>query len=474
MTSSRTLPNPTWHGSPSNLLPRYVAFLRKHKQSSQVTDDNESVADLLASIASYERYLASYEHVFAARQRELARINARITEVRSAISFSDEEYEAAAAALIAHPSVIGSRIDDTGSLVLLVRPRRKDGLDLGDFQIGQDLFKRNGDVLLCRATHWGDITFSNLRYNSRVSEELTIVRYRITANRERLVGNMKRLEVVNMLEYVVRRINRLSSWSYRDFAKLDEEHAQPLWEGHATMPGKALKQLLKLAIASAEKDLIRDLEDQKWRITEDINTYRRAMSEYQLALRDKRAKLARLERAIAQTVVEIDEDEAKRDLELITTELPGVMGIRFDNDGTPVVHIRSSFLYRGHRYDLGDLEFWLKANTGSSRGYGVMKVMMTRQPANGNYSPYLSIYRDVDSNENWFCFGGRSYSMAQILSRGEFGHLLNVTVHSINRMNAGDESYNARRFVEIPLDEVWQNRPRRRRRRRARMASCTV
>ncbi len=466
MRQRGVLPEPTWYGSPNNLLPKYLAFLRKHK----LRYGRNPIADIVSEIRDYETMIRDNESNITYYRDRAAQTRADLAALNVHLARDDEAYEEAAQEILALPFVIASRVDVHGALVLLIRPDRADGVDVGDYQIDYGILRKDQSRATVTATRMPDGRrpwFQRMAYHSeRTVCGINLTSYRLSVNSKRIRSDVDAFRMVQLFTYVNNQMKRLLLSNHNEWrVKAERSTLTQLWEGHVACAGDALRRLVELCVGS---------DDSRESMMQEISSYERGIrsarqriDEYHRALRRKRAELAQLERDKERTRIDIDIAEAKRDLELITTGLPGVMGMRFERDGTPVVHIRSSWVYKGHRYDLGDYEFSLTKNRGQSSGYGVMPVRLTRMTANQRLSPYLSLYPS-DTRENWFCFGGRSTEMHNVLANGEFGHLLNVAIHSINRINDYDRDVCVGRFPEIPLDEVWENRPRRRARRKKR------
>ncbi len=460
MSKRRTLPSPTWCGSDNNLLPKYLAFL--HTQSKQILTEHRMAIQQATDEADYYKRLVkrAVRQMVGIRARQ-ARINRELSQLQDMPQFSDEQYDMAAAALLEHPSVLASRIDEVGSLVLLIRPKRFDQIDLGDFQIGVRLFDSNPIVTMCRLKQHDSLELKNLRWGDRICSDPMLVERTVIVNRTRLMNDLTKLDMTSLVEYIIHRIKVVSTIWYRT-AKYDESTAIPIWKGHVAHPGRALKRLVEAGYTGLRLQRIYELEDQAGRLQEELAAHNRQIKRWTHIIEDQQSYVAELTKQIETGTIDIE--AATRDLEFITTGIPGVMGMRFDEDGTPVVHIRSSVRGGMRRYDLGDLEIWLRKSNGYNDDYGVVPINLTRRTALGGAHPHLRIRGSVD--DNWFNFGGHARSLHRLLREGHYGRLVESIVNILNTVyDMWDVEHKS---TEIPLDEVWENRPRRRARRKKR------
>ena len=201
-------------------------------------------------------------------------------------------------------------------------------------------------------------------------------------------------------------------------------------------------------------------------IKTDLKYFERQVSDTHRKLAKAKADLARLRRESKQHV-EVDRQTALAELRYITS-LPGVMGMRFTHNGVPVVHVRTSLVLQGRRFDLGDYEIHF---VGDSEQSGSIPTMVrTRSPHRGR-SYYWGNGRMVEGGyEGSFCFGNRHNDISSFFRAGDFGHMLNLMIDSLNSINGGESNIDgvAHSLLESPADVLWsmrvRSRPRRRRR----------
>ena len=216
----------------------------------------------------------------------------------------------------------------------------------------------------------------------------------------------------------------------------------------ASLIGEAKAQNSRLVTLSQSKAAYQSLVDEK---THHI----RELREAQVTLRSVNAELAQHRLQIERSDNSIDLEGARRELELITTGIPGVMGLRFRSNA-PVIHVRTSTVWDGRRYDLGDFEVSFSI---SSR-HAARRIVPTRLPEGvGDRRLYWQAYEDV-----WFCFGDRAEQLDTLFAQGSFAQFLHYAVNSLCEVNQEDAPQ-LQDYPIIPMDEVWFNRPRRRARR---------
>src|SRR5262249_43372529 len=151
----------------------------------------------------------------------------------------------------------------------------------------------------------------------------------------------------------------------------------------------------------------------------------------------------------------VDEDRAREELRYITS-LPGVMGMKFTRDGTPVLHVRLSHLRNGHRYDMGDMEITFSPRLGNS----VVAMVLTRTSMSGNAPLYWGSIRRRDDGamEGEFCHGSRSEELRLLFNRGDFSQFVHLIMNTLDGINQGHGSNLRDTFTEIPEGCVWRPR----------------
>lgn len=460
------LPAPTWHGTPANLQHQWFEFLRGHARQQAQTRPAQLRRDLSHAQSNNREYhnrLRRYTNERRTVQETLTRLRASVR------TFNDEDYSGALEALFALPEVIATRVDRHGALVILIRPIHSDGLDFGDFELSfDDLAVDYYPYLLRSRLTQEDIRYSNLRMRECLSNATYL--YSIeTLGREEFCNFYVNLDLAGLVRAVSEQITDVAARS-RALLSQAMHDAEPLWDGFVANPLKALKRLHKRALDRHE--LGRQIRDQERYLAD----YDRAMRDLREGIRQNDAETRRMEAELAALEAAaqrrggeiIDLADARRTLRFIT-HMPGFLGMRFDEDGTAVIHVRTSWVYRGRRYDLGDFELWLRPSRGSNRGYGVVPIHATRFPSGGSSTIYFSHYqgrRPGLNEDDWFCFGGRRDELRAMLNDGDFGHFVNVAINCMNSVNNMDKPDHARYLPVIPMEEVWQHQPRTRARRR--------
>lgn len=216
----------------------------------------------------------------------------------------------------------------------------------------------------------------------------------------------------------------------------------------ASLAGEAKAENARLVTLAQCEAVYQSLVDDK--------THRiRQLREYQARLRIVSAELVLHHHRTEQGNNSIDLESARKELELITTGIPGVMGLRFRSNA-PVLHVRTSVVWDNKRYDLGDFEVSFSLGP----RHATHRIVPTRLPQGINDGRlYWQAYDD-----GWFCFGNRAEQLNALFAQGSFAQFLHYTVNSLCEVNKED-TQQLEYYPVIPIDEVWINRPRRRARR---------
>jgi hypothetical protein len=218
---------------------------------------------------------------------------------------------------------------------------------------------------------------------------------------------------------------------------------------------------LETSISDAKTALARWSEDQSLNQKGDRQKIIENIHKLQRELRLNHARLVELQLLINETIDTVDVEMARQELQLITTGIPGIMGMQFRR-GVPVVHFRASYVAYGERYDFGDYELVFKEIP--SPPTAVVQTRITRYPM-GSIERNESLPYWFDGNGGWFCFGERATEIRKQFRSCQFGHFVNLAVNSISSLN-DDDHYMISRLATIPMDAVWHNHPRQRPRRR--------
>jgi len=452
---------PKWHGFASNAPDLYAQFVRKVKEEQRETEPLR----LRRQISDYESSVIFRRQELAEDQRIRDAITADVAVLRKLVDSppTDEDIEAEFARLIEHPAVLGTRTDAMGLPYIQFRvtyTEEDSTYDLGDYELGlvKESYSRRYIVNMIRKPSelnmwapFGSADCQQVDYYYRSSLPLP-AHYLRMGWFVKLTG-----EAIDRITQNVRdgqySLERL---------RIEGELPEVIWEGVILNPLKAFKRALdrlkdspEILLRSKEVEL-RDCEERIERRTQQIRNLQRS-------LRETRAELKKAEEVRKTGVVEFDRAQAHADYEYIKS-LPGVMGIRFDPDGIPIIHVRTAYVHEGTRFDLGDLEIYLTKN-GRNEAYGVVKVRATRWSKRGGvYLSYPGTGRD------WFCFGTRQHELSEHFDAGAIREFLHLAIHSLNSIN---EHHKVSRtlseyYDEIPMDAVWEDRPKPARPRRRR------
>lgn len=454
----RTLPVPTWTQSDNELLPKWLRYVEHHAEKY----GGDAIEDLMRMIRDCKWRIEEYTESVNKLTKTITDNTARLHALQDTKSVSDEELAARYQELLASPHVIGTRLGSLGELTILIDPKIGDDGDreAGFFELDYRLSPNLYGSSIVRSISCSKRLFSYLRdyidcvdYDEIEGYRLYLFRY--VASEEARRG----METGNFLIFIDQLVEEISLWRYN----LDEKKAdrEVLWSGHhVDDPVAAMRRLVQTTKPMHRERMIRDLKYDIERNMAQKNEYLASIRGFRTTLRDYKAELAQLRKAMQDKAVDIE--EARQTLRFISTS-PGVIAIKFDADGTPVLHLRCSFTYRGKRYDLGDYELHLKME---NRRWGtVLMVRQTRKPAGGEYTQGWHV------EYNGFCFGrqraGQIYSA--FVAR-DFCHAVNLAIGTLNALSEGDEYLVERgHFAEIPPQAVWVRKPRARARRQPRV-----
>lgn len=457
----RTLPDPTWTQSDNDLLPKWLKYLEWH---SQHEGDGE-ISRLQEMIRNDQRRVENATHYIKEYNDDIKRFKDQLAELTNTPVISDDELRSKHDELIALPYVAGTRVGRAGELHVLIDTAKlcPEGHSLGWVEVGYE-FSLNGrihfvggdiDEVYGALAGYYRVDYSKIGDVTTLSMSLNPPRL----HREYVTSG----DIAKVVSYVAEQLERYALGYVGHIAQVpaDKHAAYQPWSGYVTDPALAIRRLQMVIDSPTIEREVRDLEFTIARYTEAKKNYSDMLREYRNRLRKYQAELVELEKARANAAgATVDIEEARTTLEYIST-LPGVIAIKFDGDGIPVLHVRNSFVHRGKRYDLGDFELTLRTQ---EAGFGTtMKVRRTRCPAGGSYD------RGWHPNQDAFCFGGTTIS--EILGAfrgGDFGHAVNVALGIMNSLSTGDEylvEYG--QFAEIDLDAVWKRNVRKRPRWRA-------
>lgn len=461
-TRIRTLPEPTWTQSDNDLLPKWMKYLEWHTQH----EGNDELYRLQDHIRDREQTVETYTREVKDATAELKRLKIMLTELENQPRLTDAELQQRYDALIALPYVAGTRIGRAGELTVLIdtAPLSPEGQSIGWIEVGYEYFVSGciyivGQQDVTRAYH----AFGR-QYNTATHRigELTVASY-YTGHPHVLAEQFAAGDIASIIAHIAEKLSELIRANVRD-DEMDppDTHADDMpWSGYVTDPVKALKALQKCGGADSVDRRIRNVKLTIREYEQYKTVYNDRLRHARAQLRDYKSQLETLQRARANANKEGDQAVARQILEYIST-LPGVIAIKFDGYGTPILHLRNSVVHDGKRYDLGDFELYLR--TEDAYFGTTMKVRRTRCPAGGSYD------KGWHPDANRFCFGRTSIDeILDAYRRGDFGHCVNIAIGIMNSLSQGDEyRIEEGRFAEIAMDNVWQRKlPTRPRRRRA-------
>jgi hypothetical protein len=460
-------PMPSWHGTPPDLTTQYVEFMRNNANvllAAQQTHIEDAIRD-----AEYHKR----DSLTGARmlRESIGQRRARLVELSASLEDTTDlsRYDESLAAVIAHPSVIGIRADSGGRLITHVRLFKKiDETDayVGDFEIALyvTLTGVRSEQLTIAQTDLGPDERWSYGFDETRSQDGIVFGY-LTSHYPVFQPLLQSGDFVGLIDAAIQRIT-FQAYTKRD-QRQAEEPREPTWTGTMSDIETALRRTLEWSVNSVIREQIRKEEtciaDERRRASDRADSVRT----YNLTLSRLRAELEDAKRAIATS--SFDEEAALEQLRYITT-LPGVMGVRFiDNEPytgkIPVFHVRTSMIYYGERYDMGDYEIEFRARTGAA----VVRVNQTREVnrRKGTYYHPGSGCACCD-NGNWFCFGDRATELRKLFERGEYGEFMHIAINTLNSVNSGDLYSVVERLAKIDMDAIWTPvlatvHPRRRR-----------
>lgn len=464
-------PTPKWYGTPADAEEAFVEFARHHTDRRLA----ERRYDLQREIDIAEQNKRAAVQLSARLRQYIAQYRKRLDELnQSLVDTSDlSNFEDALLALMDHPSVIGLRPDSGGRLIVHVRlfkkeEDREEQQYVGDFELAfptneLDSHSERMAIVQTDASSrenwsqgfvWGGtlegVIFGHLRSYDPLFQPL-----------------FRRGDLVGLIEAACERIVR------RSFTKqalgLSTEPLEPAWQGVAPNLEQVLLRSIEWSLNRTTLEEIRSTE-------EGLAYHKREAAQCTSDIRESNRRLdqARSELEEMNRIAEnnkIDEVAIHEQLRYIKS-LPGVMGLQFitkHDDKIPVIHVRTSIVYRGERYDMGDYEVILKPSCVTE---GVIRVRQTRE-ANRRRGLYYHPASAYGYDHSWFCFGNRAYDLRQLFMRGEYGEFMHMVVNSLNTFNLHDEFLVPEYGKEIDMDAVWtpptEETVRLRRRRRFRI-----
>lgn len=439
-------PDPTWMGfDAEGTLTKYAAFKRQHMIERSETGPSKlkrALQDHEYEVEYYLRNLKEQRGKYAQAQEHLETLKLKLE------SSDTNNLQQQGEALRMLPFVLGTRLEATGDLAVLIRVTAEwNGrqYDIGDF----------------------DVSLSS--YVFSMGQQVTYVRRPVDPSRGKLVpfetlpGFYSRDTAVaaratlgvdpqdyTPVEYLRQIYSQLALSIYRydrECFPLAETTPDPLWS--TFLPADMTTSALLKYVESRQGPLrmrIADQEEVSKQCARTIETYVGRVRTYKQKVRDAKRELNEAMRIAKEAVGEIDQDKLVKELQYIIT-LPGVMGIKFDDNGAPVVHIRTMMIHAGRKHYMGDFEVTLHEPRPDFAG-----VLAIRQTSAGKH-----LYFHREYSYDWFCFGNRGEDLRELFRLGEMGGLLHLMINTMNAVNDYQEGYIPEYYPEIPLDYVYRN-----------------
>lgn len=448
-------PKPDWHGFDSDLLDKYVAFVVNQtvERRSETPRRLRCLLDDAKDGASY--YRADIE----ARRRRITESEerlARLCAIRD--NQNDDDLVANLARVVALPYVTGTRSDRYGRLVVQLRITKEyEGVlyDLGDYDVVMAQY--HSSAVRASVTRCVENITSYLDYFTWDDREYGVLTGGVRLRMDNLATCFESGDFLTVVEAAHAALTQVRTQALRTV--MTDPQPEALWDGFIPSPLKAAKR--SMAIWGNRDNTL------EYRIRYEersIANHERELENNRESLRDRNAAIRKLTAELAQAEtevgeVEIDHDAVANELKFITA-LPGVVGMKFNSAGVPVLLVRTSVVVARKRYDLGDFELTFTPNEES---LGVLTTTCTREV---EHNPYWTTFRYSGGKDGWFCFGGRSGDLLKLFRGGHYGPMVHMMLNSMNHLNADDTSrYTVNRLTPIPLGAVWSSKPRRPRRR---------
>lgn len=451
MLSLKKPPPPTWYGTPANLVDQFVAYVRHtapEQHRRRLATLNDEIYDLASRTDSYTRAVRRLREQIDECNKRIVELTQTLFDRSNLSDFEDGLLE-----LMDHPLLLGLRIDDQGRLVAHFRVHRDDAY-IGDYEIGIYSQDRSVDVRQTDVeTHHTPSAFK-LSYCEATSSPHGSLSF----HQPPIANHFRDGAFVQFADTVLDYIRRFAKTK----ALLGQPNApnEPTWQGVNIDLEQALWRSLDFSINNMIRREITELQRKSESRRREARDYADIIRSNNLRVGQARAELARL--SSIDVVATFNDAEARRQLREITT-FPGVMGVRFieyDGVNVPVFHVRTTIVYDGCRYDIGDYEIRFIPHDGAT---AVINVAETRRakgapyyfPQNGGYT-------------GWFCYGARASELRRLFEAGQYAEFMNVAINSMNAVNRGSERSIPNYFTEISMNAVWKpvGAPRRLRRRR--------
>jgi hypothetical protein len=456
-----TPPAPAWTQSENNLLPKWTNYISKafrNARQQQIEEYENELEYAQMNLTNYEERIAQLKVREQGYKEEIKALRS----LHTSGWYDDEQVLERYEALITSPHVVGTRIGSYGDLVILVDPKipGAEDYELGIYELSYDLMRAS--MYSTVMVHPGYLPFlessekagdmSRYTHSARAINAKVLVRATSLLELEKIVDTF-----VNYLaEHFRPRVHR---YYRKELNHRDRRNTWP-WSGYAENPLSAIWRFRNASDIPSEESQIKELERELEVAKSDQRYYLDHIRTCRKKIREVQTELKKLD-AAEKIANKVDLHEAKKTLRHVSN-LEGVIAIKFDADGIPVLHVRNSCVIDGRRYDLGDFELHLQTE---EQYFGtVLKVRRTRVPIGGSYE------QGWHTDANGFCFGNRAAEILNAFQAGDIGHAVNLAIGTMNSIDEGHryDRYLQGRFQQIPTGIVWKRRVRQRQRRKAR------
>jgi len=448
------LPQPTWQGFGDDLLQKFATYTLTSRIATAKEEPERIARELEDAVGGAERY----ERMLTELRESVRKYEAEIAQLEEVMRAGEDDTALLAELerLNALPFVIGTRTDMTGRLYIQLRLTPRRGMrrrDLGDFEIGLVHDRRNQSsyrlhqIRRVEGMHYDK--FHSFEVYDRQGD-CVVGSIGLTAG---LIANR---QLVQLAQEAHDSLIGSAREPYGGFPLLG--NPEQIWDGFTANPMKAVKRSIALLKESSPEERVRRLSNAVGQSTADIERYMQLIREQRAKVRQLRAAHQDALRLADGAALNLDLQEVLASLQYIM-QLPGLVGIKFDDEGVPILHVRSSHLIQGRRFDFGDYQFRLVPNRYSHQG--VIETTRTRGERGYYWHP------DGYHGEGWFCFGNREAELRNLLKSGSYREFVHLLINTLNSVNERDRSLGGLMDVyrEIPVGEVWQNRLKKRRQR---------
>jgi hypothetical protein len=432
MAFKQTLPAPTWSGFEAECLGKFLNFVVKRRLKGNSRDAERierKIYDLQQGIRELREFIDSWTGEAEDVQSDLDVIEA---DIASLPVVDDDTLEVMLKSITDLPYVTGLSAHQVLTVRVALRQKWLYAVDLGEVEFHFSEASEGWFLVKQVRKPWG---VSGIHFDEDGRSESGWLRVDTSGDISTTIDNIRR-----QLEF----FNKRGAWRHPFTSR-------PLRSEPLEFDVQAIKPALKRAVVKGAGWRVERRERLKERlvqIAKDIEDSRQAIRGNNTQLRTLRTQLARLKNGGENIVVNLQEvaDELRRII-----ALPGVMGLRFKKNGTPVFHVRASHLYRGRRYDVGDFEVRFKLFEDGDDG--ALNVYGTRV-RRGNFY----YHREDSASTSWFCFGNRAQEAQDMFRGGHYAAMMGLLINSMNSINTSDRSVDGLRegYHEIPVDLVWK------------------